>query len=288
MIIVADAGGTKTDWLVKIEGEATPKLFTTKGINPSVMSSESIESVFRQLILDLESSGFASPGNVGIHLYCAGCNSESTKILLETAAQKVFPGNFELITIASDLLGAARATLGNKKGIACILGTGSASGLYDGDGIIDSIPSLGFILGDEGSGAFMGKTLINRYFKRELSSGLMDSLREFCNMDMPEILAKVYKQPGSNGFLASFVPFLSSNRENEEIYDIITYSLKLFFEKNVLKYNTPEIQAIGFVGGVAVAFREEVIALSGKFGFETIEILSRPIFKLGDYHFRNH
>lgn len=290
MIIVADAGGTKTDWWVRMTSSGKEMNFSTGGLNPSVMSPSSIEERIKFLQVQIKGGAIEADyeGEHCLFLFAAGCNSPETKDLLRRCFVSALPIELNRVYISSDLEGAARAVLGNENGIACILGTGSASALYDGKEIVDSVPSLGYILGDEGSGAFMGKNLINRYFKRELGRTIAEKLEDWTDMSMYQVLNKVYKEGETNKFLASFVPFLKENEKIEEISLLIDSSLKLFFEKNVLKYkNKKSINKIGFVGGVAKTFEDRLIRLADQYGLESIGVIDRPIDYLSRYYKTN-
>lgn len=279
-ILIADAGGTKTDWGLLASGEK-PRFFTTEGINPSVMEDEHIAETLRNVACRLEELEISE---ADLYFFGAGCNSPLMAERLKTNFQRVLPSRLRTMRFASDIEGAARALFGAESGIVCILGTGSATAYYDGEKIIDSVPSLGYVLGDEGSGAFMGKKLINAYFKRELTEALMIRLREFSDMDLNRVIKKVYREPGANGFLASFVPFIKENEDSEEISEIIDQSLKLFFKKNVLKYKSYEESRIGFVGGVANTFKERIEKICATYSLSAGRFLGRPIDSLCTFY----
>lgn len=279
--LVADAGGTKTEWWAAISVEDRPFIFRTGGINASVSSDEEILESVEAMVFKLSEE---LAGHIRLYFYGAGCNSIRTEKRLKQLFSKSLGDRLLYSEFRSDLEGAAVALFGDKQGIACIMGTGSASSRYDGRKIIDSVPSLGFILGDEGSGSFMGKELINRYYKRSLSPFLMEALEETYRMHMPDLLERVYRRSGSASFLASFVPFLKVHEEEDEISHIIDSSLKLFFEKNVLKYNDAEKVPIRFSGGVAFAFKNRLIRLADEIGLTADRFIEGPTESLGSYH----
>ncbi|MCH5213819.1 MAG: ATPase [Muribaculaceae bacterium] len=282
MKIIADAGGTKTDWLITDYVDGEREFFTGGGINPSVMTEDEIAASLLELKAKLDSLPAAGPTE--LYFYGAGCNSQEMAERLKKIFEKTVGRKFEKAEFNSDILGAARALFGRRSGVVCILGTGSASALYDGKSLVDSIPSLGYVLGDEGSGAFMGKMLLNRYFKRELSAEINAKLEAGHRVGVTEVIRNVYRSPAPNRYLASFVPFLKENQNNEEIESIISDSQKLFFQKNVLKYKGVEDLAIGFIGGVADAFSERLSSLAYSYGFREIKFIKTPIKALGEYH----
>lgn len=280
-ILIADAGGTKTQWFFYPSGSSIPQKFETTGINASVSSDAEIKNAVGEL--ETVISGSVSPEEmIDLYFYGAGCNSKQT----ESRLAKEFGSSLlsiHPVEIRSDLEGAARALFGKKKGIACILGTGSASGLYNGEHVIESVPSLGYVLGDEGSGAFMGKRLLNLYFKRGLSEKIKVRLEAFADMSIAHVIECVYRKPAPNKYLGSFVPFLKENEKEKEIEDIIKSCLKLFFNNNVLKYDNPQSQPIGFVGGVAHIFSDQLELLANDYNLTIEGILNRPIDRLGDF-----
>lgn len=288
MIVVAEAGGTKTQWMCcKVSDPTSKIIIETKGINISVFSDETIAEVIRDFSNKLCDQHKAL-SSCSLFFFGAGCNNDKAKKRL----QFLFSHNFPLEIIRqeyhSDIEGAARALFGDKKGLVCILGTGSASGIYNGKTLVDSVPSLGFILGDEGSGAFMGKILLNRLYKRELSSKIKVKLEEFASIDISDVIENVYRKQGANRYLASFMPFIKSNENEEEIDELIDFSLKLFFIKNVLKYKNKPNNKLGFVGSVAFLFSDRLRGLSEEYGFEIEKFIQNPITELMEYYLKKY
>lgn len=288
-VIIADAGGTKTQWLFYpsfSEGEEGVTI-VTKGINAAVMSRETICSRIQDLYSKINR---ISPDikSCRMFFYGAGCNSEPVILRLKEAFAENFPITLTTEEYYSDIVGAAHALFGRNEGVVCILGTGSASGIYDGKSLIDSIPSLGFILGDEGSGAFMGKMLLNLVFKRELPNYVKEKLEESCNIDLPSAIENVYRKPNANRYLASFVPFIKENEHISEISLMIDHSLKLFFEKNVLKYKTLPNKTLRFAGSVASLFSDRIVRISEELGLKADRFIQNPIFELSKYHLKEN
>lgn len=284
LLIIADAGGTKTQWFCCLLNNREERiLLTTEGINASINTDEHISGVISDLYNKIYNK-FPSAKSCRLFFYGAGCNSQSLKIKLEELFIQQFPIHLSNSLFTNDIEGAARSLFGNEKGIVCILGTGSASGVYNGDTIIDSIPSLGFILGDEGSGAFMGKSLLNLLFKRKLSEKVKVKLEEFSNVRLTDVIERTYRQPGANRYLASFIPFIKENENEEEISELIDDSLKLFFINNVLKYNDKPNNRLRFAGSVAYIFRKRIEDISNSFGLQADRFLQNPIIGLGEYY----
>ena len=284
LLIVADAGGTKTSWYVLPEGIDKPLMVKTSGINATIHPFSHIVESVKELFYNLEDILNKEDFFIQVSFYGAGANSENAFRLIERAFSEVFSTMKVSLDIDSDLTGAARALYGSESGIACIIGTGSATGLYDGERIVEKVPSLGFILGDEGSGAYMGRQLVNRFFKSELEKEVEALLEDFCDMSQSNILQKVYREKGANSFLASFVPFIHRHRDFDSISDIIYESLKLFFEKNVLKYINRYNNRIRFVGGVAYLFASQLSDIAENYGFVADRFIPDPIRELGEYH----
>ena len=284
-LVVADAGGTKTQWWVWNPSMEDALLFEGDGINATVSAEEDILASVSSFRSSLRAASVIPDyGRIDVHFYGAGCNSESACAKLDKAFKDVFGEVLGKCHYASDLLGAARALFGPEEGIACILGTGSASCLYAEGDIIDSIPSLGFILGDEGSGARMGCQLLNMYFKRELSPELAHSLEAFTDLRLPAVLEEVYRRPGANRKLASLVPFIKRNENLPQISALIDSNLKLFFSKNVSKYKVFPSRTIRFAGGVASIFKNRLVEMASEYGLKADRFADRPVAALGEYH----
>ena len=274
--LVADSGSTKTDWLL-LDEEYGNSEFHTTGINPVRDSSSIITNVLMdELIPCIPSACEVSK----VHFYGAGCmdpyRSELIKILKD-----IFP-NAE-ITAESDLLGAARALCGKDPGIVCILGTGSNSGLYDGKHIINNISPLGFILGDEGSGAVLGRTLIGNLIKGDMPSGLLEDFLDFFHLTIPEIIDKVYRKSRPNLFLASLVPFIQHHREIPQIHDMLVSSFRQFLTRNVCHYGHREMP-VNFVGSIAHTFKRELSESIEAEGLILGEIIQHPIQNMAKFH----
>jgi N-acetylglucosamine kinase-like BadF-type ATPase len=276
MILIADSGSTKTHWCVCERGMILKHIFT-KGINPFYQSVEEIKlEIESKLVPELKEFQINH-----IYFYGAGC-SFADKSAMVGAALGVFFNDI-IIEIYSDLLGAARALFGKSKGIACILGTGSNSCYFDGVEIVENVSPLGFILGDEGSGAVLGKILIADCLKNQLPIQLKDKLLKQFDLTPAKILEKVYKQPFPNRFLATLSPFLLENIAEPSIFNIVYDSFDAFFVRNVMQYAL-ENKEVGFVGSVAFYFKDSLEIVASERGIKISKIEQSPMNGLVQYH----
>ena len=295
MILIADSGGSKTDWaLVSLPTDNSKCVLKvrTQGLNPFHQSKDVIlkaleEELMPALYKAAEQSGtFSKEYDIAekvtqIAFYGAGCTKALSPIVGEALAI-AFPS--ASIKVESDLLGAAHAVCGHEEGIACILGTGANSCLYDGEQIVANIPPLGYILGDEGSGAVLGKMLLNGIFKGDLPTEIRDLYLEWSGLTYSEIIDKVYRQPLANRFLASSSKFIKDNLQYAELEGLVRYNFDTFFNKNILKYTVSSIRVISAVGGIASAFEEQLRASADSFGYQVGKVLSSPINGLIEYY----
>lgn len=278
MILIADSGSTKTDWCVVLDG--TPiKRITTKGINPFFQSEEEIQqeltiSLFPQLPERTVNS---------VYFYGAGCTPEKASILRRAIADSLsVVGN---IKAHSDMLAAARGLCGHEAGIACILGTGSNSCFYNGEDIVNNISPLGFILGDEGSGAVLGKLLVGDILKNQLSPAIKEAFLKQFDLTAPEIIDRVYRQPFPNRFLASLSPFIAQHLEEPAIRALVFNSFTAFLRRNVMQYDY-EKYPVHFIGSVAACYKEILQEAALETGIRIGKILQSPMEGLIQYHQR--
>lgn len=279
MFIIADSGSTKTDWCTG-NSKADGRIVQTGGINPFHQSSDEIGQVISSTLVPQlgDTTGFTD-----IYFYGAGCIPEKAEIVKQALLQS-FPQ--AVVGVESDLLGAARALCNKSAGIACILGTGSNSCAYDGEKITAHISPLGYILGDEGSGAVLGKRLAGDCLKHQLPEDLCrDFLKEY-GLTPAMILDKVYRQPLANRFLASLTPFLSAHKHRQEIHALLVSCFTDFFRRNVMQYEYQGMP-VHFTGSIAYYFQEEVKEAALALGISIGNILKSPMEGLVDYHFDN-
>jgi glucosamine kinase len=247
MILVADSGSTKTEWKILKDGIPGESVFTT-GINPYFLSGDDIF-----LLLAKELHNFSGKKFTKVYFYGTGCNSVSKENIVRGALEKFLTP--DEIFVGSDLLGAARSLCQNDRGIACIMGTGSNSCYYNGSVIESNVSPLGYILGDEGGGAVIGKKLISGVLKKQVPRVVIDSFFETYKLTPAEILENVYMKPFPNRFLGQFARFISTNIEVPELQEIIISSFNDFIKRNVLQYPEAKKLPIHFTGSIAWHFR---------------------------------
>ena len=277
MILLADSGSTKTDWGLVENGKLVKRL-RTSGMNPFQMSEEAItEEIKTHLVPEL-------PGTVldEVHFYGAGCTKEKQPIV-ERALRANLTINGEC-EVASDMLGAARGICGHKPGIACILGTGSNSCSYDGKNLVKNVSPLGFILGDEGSGAVLGKLLVGDVLKNQMPEAITKRFFEKYKLTSAEIIDRVYRQPKPNTFLASFVPFLEENIDEPKIYNLVKESFRSFLRRNVMQYDGWQTLPIGFNGSIAKIYKKPLLEALEEEGMHLGRIILAPMEAMVEYH----
>lgn len=282
MYLIADSGSTKTDWCLCM-GNSSEIIIQTQGINPYHQTEEAIEQVLvEELLPHLHSYRERMPGDkLEVVFYGAGCANEAACSRVELAIRKVLLA--DKVIIYSDLLGAARALCGHDEGVACVLGTGSNSCLYDGKEIISNVPPLGYILGDEGSSAVLGRRLVGDCLKNQLPELVRNEFFAEYGLTQELILERVYRQPLANRFLASLTPFLSKHRDVPEVHRLLVESFVDFFVRNVKQYRRPWLP-IHFVGSIANAFSAELKEAAESLGLELGRILKSPMEGLIKYH----
>jgi len=280
MILIADSGSTKCAWKI-ISGSDKMVTLYTAGINPFFRTTESIHD---ELLIKLFPVT-VSPVDK-IYFYGSGIINEEKASVIRDALLKLYPN--ARIELFSDVVAASRSLFGNKEGIACILGTGSNACLYDGSKVVAGISPLGFILGDEGSGAVLGKKLVGDYFKQVMPESLRLKFAEKYHLTREEALQRVYKMEKPNHFLASFAPFLSEEIETEYASQLVRNSLLEFFERNVLKIPDYQNYNIGFVGSIAFHFSQIVTELCKKNQINCVSVLQEPMEGLIKYHLNNN
>lgn len=287
MIIVVDSGSTKADWCIAADGKALCCV-TTQGISPIHLSDQAIRNIIStQLLSNTEFEEFLKQGannsNIQAYFYGSGCIKEMIQPLT-SILEAAFENYNVHFNVYNDLLGAARASCGIAPGIVCILGTGANSCLYDGNEIIQNTPPLGYILGDEGSGAVLGKQFLNGIFKGWLDDRLKEEFLEWSGLKYHEIIDKVYRQPQPNRFLASIVPFISQHvLRNHALEDMVINNFREFLRLNVHPYCRPDLPLF-FVGGVANAFAVQLFKAVESESLLFGKIITRPINSLIKYH----
>ena len=276
--IIVDAGSTKADWSVTCRGETLCKC-STQGMNPVHQTDGQINNIvgkelMPQLTAKLCEAGVPLKKISSVRFYGAGCRGANASTV-QTALAKHFPLCAD-ITVGSDLLAAAHAVCGNGEGIACILGTGANSCLYDGKDIVMNTPPLGYILGDEGSGAVLGKLFINGIFKGSIPEAIKDEFLGTTGQDMDTIIRKVYREPMANRYLASISPFIHAHLDCREMEELVVGNFTDFFSRNIRQYGRRDL-AVGAVGSVAYHYKEQFAEAARRSGYTTGKIVAKPI-----------
>lgn len=269
--LIADSGSTKTDWLLA-SPDSTKLRMLTRGINPIVMSDDEIAHVIQNDLLPQIASTHVDIS--AVRFYGAGCLvTERSRVA--DLLRPFFPS--AEINVDSDLLCAARALCGKTPGIACILGTGSNSCLYDGQRIIENTPALGFILGDEGSGATLGRILIGKIFKHQFSPNLEESFSSETGETITDVIRQVYKGAAPNRYLAGFTHFIAAHRTTPSIHALLVNEFRRFFVHNISPYANACKLPVHFVGGIASTFAEELNEAATAEGYLIGKIIRHPL-----------
>ena len=276
MILIADSGSTKTEWSLADKGRPI-RNFLTAGMNPYFQSCEEIKREVERSLLPVVRNYPID----AVWFYGAGCATTEKKHLIGEALSAL---KVDEVEVQSDLSGAARALCRRQPGVACILGTGSNSCLYDGEKIVANVSPLGYILGDEGSGAVLGKLLVGDCLKKQLPERLIDKFMNQYKLTASDILERVYKQPFPNRYLAGLSRFLIENIDEPAIYDLVYRSFRTFFIRNVMLYEGFEAYPVYFTGSVAFYYRQVLreAARSLSIGVQGIE--QSPMRGLLMYH----
>lgn len=280
--LIADAGSSKIEWVLLSDTGAVLKQVTTIGINALMSDIEEIKEAFSKVADKLG----IDETLIEIHYYGAGCATADICHKVSTALKNTWKaGN---IYVYSDLLGACRSLFGRSKGIACILGTGSNSCLYDGSEIVSNIPSLGFILGDEGSGAALGKRLVADAFKGHLPKPIRDQFMKTFELSLPDILEYTYRRPAANRFLASLVPFMKDHIWNPYLYSLVLEEFTHFLRRNIAMYTGARSLPLAFTGSIAWHFSDILKEAADRQGLKISAITQSPMEGLIRFHSNNH
>lgn len=279
MKLIADCGSTKIDWCLIENGKVVKQVFTC-GMN-AVMLTE--EEMCARINAELMPNIMAEKGRIdAVYFYGAGCISDEVCGNVANAIRANI--NAGTIEVHTDLLAAARALCGHEAGIACIMGTGSNSCYYDGEKICDNVSPLGYILGDEGSGAVLGKLLIGDVLKNQLPRELCEKFLTQYELDRVTIIKRVYKEPQANRFLASVTPFLIQNIENPAVHALVLNAFKAFFVRNIQQYNDYTGLSVNFIGSIAYYYRDVLSEAAAACGCHVGTIIKSPMEGLIAFH----
>jgi N-acetylglucosamine kinase-like BadF-type ATPase len=262
-ILIADSGSTKTDWLLN------GKRVQTQGINPFHQDEATIAGILKNELLPQLDGGVVS----AVQFYGSGVRPE-LEPTMERLLRKCFPA--AAIEAHSDLLGAARALCGREEGLACILGTGANSCLYDGQRIVANTPALGYILGDEGSGAVLGVRFLNALYKGALPQALREEFEAWQGLRLADVIDRVYRKPMANRWLASLSPFIHEHLREPAIEALVTDNFRLFIRRNLLPYHRPDLP-VQAVGSIAFHYREQLGRAAEAEGFQLGKVVRSPL-----------
>lgn len=278
MIAIVESGATKTQWIF-VDKNKTEYSYRTAGFNPYYQTAEEIGRIIEK---ELKPQISFTDRVAKIYYYGAGCEAEGNKkIVAEALLRSLAPASLE---VNHDLSAAAKALFGNKPGIACIAGTGSNTGLYDGNAIVENIHSLGLFLGDEGSGGYKGKLLIRQYIRKALPPHLMKAFEEEYPDRQDVILRNIYGGEMPSRYLASFAPFLIRHIGEPEIYAMVYQSFNDLFDNCITRYKNHQELPVGFVGSIAYHFKEILDKVAASKGVRISGVDPDPSKALVQYH----
>jgi N-acetylglucosamine kinase-like BadF-type ATPase len=276
LILIADSGSTKTEWCL-VDGKKKLNV-VTQGISPYFLDAAQITTIIREELLP----GLKNKQPDELYYYGTGCSNPANVALVKKAIKAVFKNS--KIVVDHDLAGAAKALCGDQKGVACILGTGSNSCFYNGSKIVKNSPGLGYVLGDEGSGTYLGKKVLQYYLYNTFDPDLMDRFKAAYQTSPNEILDAVYKQPLPNRYLAGFAGFLAENRGHFMVENIIEDGFNDFFYHHIYKYRESWTHPIHFVGSVAWGFKDVLKEMCHSYELQLGKVLKNPMEGLISYH----
>ncbi len=278
MVLIADSGSTKTTWCVLDRQSGNKEIIQTAGINPFYQDEATI--------LNALESEFTIPGRTyqAVYFYSAGCaNPTISKVAINALSQFFNTKNLE---VQSDLMAAAHALCGNSEGIACILGTGSNSCHYNGSAIVSNVSPLGFILGDEGSGAVIGKKLLADILKNQVPDHIIKKFFSQYNTSNAEILENIYKKPFPNRYAAGFTKFISEHKSEPSLQQLVLNAFDEFLTRNVLQYKMAGQLPVHFTGSIAHFFKDLLAKAMQKHHLSLGKIIQDPMHGLIEFHLK--
>src|SRR5574344_192859 len=278
MLLVCDSGSTKADWCL-VDKENKRKFIATCGMNPYNISQEAICQEIESVLISS-----INPEDVDLlKFYGAGCSAEVKKNELKEIFSQYFTN--ANIEIEHDLLGAARALCNNEKGLCAILGTGSNSCLYDGENILENVPSLGYVLCDEGAGTNLGKLILRNYLRHLLPENLDKEFKALYPGEESDFLNRLYKGTRPNNYLASFAKFVTDRQDNEYCRDLIAQAFSSFFEYQIKSYPNYKKYKVHVVGSVGYYCKNVFKQVAEQYGIEPGKFIKAPLESLIQYHF---
>lgn len=278
MIAIVDGGSTKCDWVILENSGKVSQKTESIGFNPNIINADLIPQEIEKnphLFLIKNQLDY-------VYFYGSGCGTVENALLVETQLQKVFP--YAKITVKEDLTAAAYAAYNGKPAIVCILGTGSNSCYFDGNAIRRDLPSLGFLIGDEGSGCAIGKNLVRRFFMKKLPSDLHQEFVETYHLTIEEAIKNMYHNSRTNAYLAEFNKFVVQRKQHPYFQNMVFDEMKNFFEYQVLPYEEAREAEINFIGSIAYYYEDVLRAAAAELNLTVGHIVQKPIESLVEYH----
>ncbi|MBD2754737.1 N-acetylglucosamine kinase [Spirosoma validum] len=278
MLLIADSGSTKTDWRL-VTADNQVRVIQTDGFNPYYQTVAQMVATLRAQLVPYVSDELITD----VFFYGTGCTGPAVNHIVVDALRTVLP-NLQSVTVNTDMLGAARAAAAYEPGIVCILGTGSNACCYDGQQIIRGIQSLGFWLGDEGSGGYLGKTLVRDFFQERLPDDLREAFYSRYALDRATLLENAYQRPFPNRYFASFTPFLSDHFTHPYVGKLVLDAFVLFLTTYVKRFPEADRWPVNFVGSIAHYFTESLRQAVKQTGLTIGHILKAPAEQLVEFH----
>jgi len=274
MILVADSGSSKTDWLLSISPQKEQQ-FRTAGLNPYFLTEKEIIKILQDQVPDLIA---LAPDIDEIYFFGAGCSSPDRHEIVSNALSHLFEKSY--ISVDSDLLGSAYATCGHQKGLCCVLGTGSNISYFDGEDIHDGQHGLGFVLGDEGGGTWFGKALVTDFLYGNMPKEIHQKFDDAYHLDKKAVIKNVYQSSNANSYLAAFSKFLSEIRPSAYAQNLLRNGLLEFIDTNVKSYPEYHSCKCHFVGSIAYVFTDELNSVCKENGVHVGKVIRQPIHDL--------
>jgi len=280
MLLVVESGSTKSDWVL-VENKAITHNFKTMGFNPFFHDEKIIHQALK------ENTGLYQIANqvTNLFFYGAGCSSEEMNNIIKNAFSKIFSN--ATIEVEHDLLACALATYEEEPAISCIIGTGSNSCYFDGDQLIEKVPALGYVLGDEGSGSYYGKKILTDFLYNKLPNEIKTDLIDNQQISKNVIFENIYMKPNPNVYLASFMPFIAKYKETDYVKEMVIKGMYHFMENHVCCYDNYKEVKTHFIGSLSEVFKNELFIAADQLNVQVGSIIQKPIDNLVNYHIKH-
>ena len=279
MYFIIESGSTKSDWVL-VDNKNNQSFFSTMGFNPYFHSADIIEAELKKNTEIMQ----LAPSIKGLYFYGAGCSSPELNQIVEEGLRSIFINS--TILVEHDLLACAYATYTGNPGISCIIGTGSNSCYFDGKNLLEEVPALGYVLGDEGSGSYFGKQLLASFLYHQLPADIEADFISTYQLDKDMIVDRVYREPNANVFIASFMPFIAKHKENPFFSEMVYKGFKHFMQVHVCCYDNYRSTEVHFVGSLSKIFEKELEKAAAELGIQIASIIQKPVIGLVNYHLK--